>query len=382
MFNSKENDDIVLFKGVDSLARPAPNYLLALRAEVQRNPGLQALFKEFREATEENAAESLAEQVTGLLESVIDGPRAEIYQAARFLSDEYFQHGTKTLLISKQTGKPLMEIREEDLWQPPPAAREGSSKLVERPKEIKPELMGFITRWTFEREREQQIVSKLEKRVKGSIIPKDQDIRLLVSTMDGRKKVADRLKDQLSGTLGNVRGRAGLFLNSFPVSEEEGVGTVYRGLTAIARVELFLADHLSRNLKYDVLHSKDAEIGLQWAKEIAREVGRLVHVQGHTPIDIRSFTSEGMLVTDDQSLDALPTQRNFFVVERVESFVLSGHPCGGIIPRHFDLAHRFIHDRWEIAAKLEYDLLLDPNAVESIVFTNVPSRVHMGQVVA
>jgi hypothetical protein len=385
---SSNNDDraLVATPKVTTLARPSSNVLIAARFEVQRNERLRNLFEGYKGFPEEESVATLARQAAQILAEKLQGSEAEIQEAARFLADEYMQMGDSLLVISTTTGLPVAKLTEKDIWQPPPTTREDGRLVPQRPR-MRPELEGFLVRWHFERDREKALVEELSARLATTqALTENGDRRLAAITREGRATLADELRAQLPTLLPDAQSTlARQFMRSFSFEEGDAAGG-YRGFTAVARTHTLIADHKARNLKFDTMNVMRAKIATDWAREIARTVSHIAH--DHLNVDLVKFAeyrADGAMwiVGDPNEFQALLTTfgpQGKFLVEGALTTVLAAS-IGQMVLKNFDLKHRVLHDRWEFAATVEYDVWLNFNAIAALKFTGIPPRTHVAEIV-
>jgi hypothetical protein len=82
-------------------------------------------------------------------------------------------------------------------------------------------------------------------------------------------------------------------------------------------------------------------------------------------------------------LEALYTTHPFsriYPVEGARPLVII-EPVGHLVVRNFEVVHRMIEARWEIVAQVEYDMWVNWGAVQALVFTDLPVKTHVAEVV-
>ena len=164
--------------------------------------------------------------------------------------------------------------------------------------------------------------------------------------------------------------------------------TSFKGFKAYARAIVPLMDHKARNLLFDVLTSHRATIATQWGREIARMVSRLAYA--HAEPSVTSFPSyskvQGLWVAPPEEAAPLRTKMaHAFVipVEGASTFAVRDifFPLGRLHCGKTEIVSREVHDRWEVAATIDYDLDIDLSRVEPERFTDLPSVEHRAEVV-
>lgn len=388
-----DDDKALAIPQVTTLARPSTNVLLAARYEMVRNEKLRSVFEQFR--GQPDKADALTEIVLDFLYSLIKGEESEIREVSRYLVDEFFQLGDTGLIISRETGLPLARITEKDIWQPPPVAREnpdGSMRMVPQKPRLRPELEGALVRHEFERGREHTLLKDLSSRVLQTSFLKEQgDRRLATVTRAGRADFVEALRADLPSLLpGDTRGKARRFLDFFSMSEPYGEALegleAFPKLTAFARVDVSIADHKARNFRHDQAISIRARLSGMWVHNIAGKISSLAHeLHPGEPIDFGTvYNDNSFWVAGGSVLDALhqilSSTEVLPVQDHLGPITLKG-PAGHIVFRSFDIKHRVVSDRWQIAASVDYDLWIDWNSVTTRNLTNVPQRAHLAEIV-
>lgn len=358
---------------VETLARPATDFLLQARADVQRDSELQALFREFREhwvtvgfeVPEEKTAavEALADQLASRLAGLWAGNFTEALEAARYLADEYVQLGEGILIVSSQTGKVIAKLDEKDLYQPAPVLRESGELAAPLPR-IEPGLEAMIVSWVFEKGREERIHAILAERANQTALLREEgDRRLWIATRKGRAALAHSLSEDHPLTLlSHSGGTAGAFLRHFDLTLEpfEGQYQTYRLETTMA---LRVHDPLTTNLRYDRLGSMRGAVAQGWVRDLGRQVAEDAHRRVPLPRRIQAEEITKSMVQTSETWVADPdVMLAFLKVGRgIPILPVNGAPTIGlkskvgtiVVPETFEVQNREVFGRWEVLATLD-----------------------------
>lgn len=372
------SDDLVHQPKITTLAKPPGKVLVAARFEVQRNLTIRATFEEYKGRSPDQA-QRLADEVVPLMGEEIEGSESEIREVCRYLADEYLQIGDSILIIDPETGTAIARITEEDFWEPPEVPRE-YGEMVKPPSRLRPDLQGFLVRWSFEKDREKKLVEELTQRLTQT--PADIELgdrRLLATTRKGRKSISDKLGADLPNLIPSaVGGGLRKFIDLLRIGKppEGSTLTEYAGLTAYARTSLGIQDGKARNLQFDVPVFHKSTVAIQWAREVARTVSTIAHKDGlKTNVAFPPTPSTNLWIASPDASLALTREGSISVpVEGALPMSLRG-TIGYLVLGRTEVAHREVHDRWDIAATLEYTLFLDVGALSPVVLTDLPSPV-------
>lgn len=369
-----------------SQANPKPELLIGARQLVQQVPEIQEVFRRSREEqwNVEQLALNIEEPLQGRLET--DDPQ-EVVQVARYLADEYHQMGDTMLLISRETGKAIGRITDEDVWQPAPVPREDGTMAVPLPR-LRPEVEAFLVMWQFEKGREHRLTSELAPTLNPTeLLKQEGDPRLLPVTRGGRNQLVDRLRDLLPKLLLMTSGSVAQFLTHFEVRGTDPTGTPYEPLlrcTAVAKTVTGIQDPKAMNLRYNRLGGLCGAVANSWGREVARTLA--VAAKAHytpTPKPYTDLTAEEqkgtrMWVGDPDTLDALArrvfkSRESMLAVPHSPTIGLRGK-VGAIVINDgsYECQGRELFDRWEVAAKFEYTLWVDWAEVRAFDLADVP----------
>lgn len=366
---------------VTSLAHPSTDFLLQARADVQRDPELQALFRQFQEhrlnvgyevpEQKDEAIEALGDQLASRLAGLWGGNFTEALEAARYLADEYSQIGEGILIVSSQTGKVIAKLDEKDLYQPAPVPRESGGLALPLPR-IEPGLEAMIVSWVFEKGREERIETLLAERAEQTALLREEgDRRLWIATRKGRAALAHSLSEDHPMTLlSRSGGTAGSFLRHFdlalqPPESSQATRAFYRLETTMA---LRVHDPLTTNLRYDRLGSMRGVVVQGWVRDLGRQIAEDAHRRIPLPRVIQAEeitkswiqTSETWVADPDVLLAFLKVGRGIPVlpVNGAPTIGLKGKLGTIVVPEIFEVQNREIFGRWEVLATLDVQVYI------------------------
>ncbi len=362
---------------VTSLAHPSTDFLLQARADVQRDPELQNLFRQFQEhrlnvgyeveEQKDQAVEALGDQLASRLAGLWGGNFIEALEAARYLADEYSQIGEGILIVSSQTGKVIAKLDEKDLYQPAPVPRESGGLALPLPR-IEPGLEAMIVSWVFEKGREERIEALLAERANQTALLREEgDRRLWIATRKGRAALAHSLSEDHPMTLlSRSGGTAGAFLKHFELALQPPEGqtaAVYRLETTMA---LRVHDPLTTNLQYDRLGSMRGAVAQGWVRDLGRQIAEDAHRQvPFWTISAEEITKSWIQTSETWVADP-DVLLAFLKVGRVPVLPVNGAPTIGlkgklgtiVVPETFEVQNREIFGRWEVLATLDVQVYL------------------------
>jgi len=367
--------DIVKTPSIVSPANPQSKLLVEARFEVQRNYALKVTFEEYK--GKKDLAQELANALVPLFVEKLEASEQEIRDVARYLADEYLQVGDSLLIIDPDTGKAIATFTEEDFWDPPDTAR-SDGRMVSREKQLRPELQGFLVRWKFDKEREQRALEELAQRIVQMPSETGVDRRLLATTRNGRTALFQSLRASLDTLIPNqVRGSLRGILDFL----EFGTPTLdtlkaYKGLKAYSQFRVALMDPKSRNLYFDIETWGKHKLAFHWAREVIRTISLLAHQEKKSfeldfppPLDSCWVVTPDLARTIHWFCGHWPS--GVVAVDGAPTLCVR-KPLGHIVLGKTSIVQREVHDRWEVAATLDYDLYLNLDALEPYTFTSVP----------
>jgi hypothetical protein len=358
---------------VNTLAKPIPSVLLAVRTAIRVSPDLQQLFE--RAKNESWSSQTLADALyIRLPEYVIEDGELLLWDAALYLADEFLQLGDKLLLISKETGQVLARLTEADIYTPAPVAREtedGETHLAQPLPRLRPELEALLIEQAFIQDRDKKLESLLASRANQTdLLKQDGDPRLLRATKGGRKAIVDRLREELPTLLlppygaGSVNDFLGLC--TFVEDRTSTGGTLLWSSpgTAYAKILTSVVDPLTFNLRHDPFTALKRQITTQWVRSIASTLFGLAYshwtVQEVTletaKLDTPGFWIGSPNVTRllHPSLPIESIGPRFAIKLQQQESVVFVH----ITSDSFRCESREFLDRWEVGASFEYTLAI------------------------
>lgn len=339
---------------VRTLARPSSKGLLAARGEIQRNADLQVVFVKAK--AERWPASRLAEAIQPLLEERIEESPEAIREASLYLADEYLQGEEGILLVSKETGRALARITEEDIWLPQPVRREDGSLVTPLPR-LRPDLEGFLVQWAFDRSREERRVSELAPW-------QQQTAAARQITRKGRQELVEHLRADSENLLSGLKGSAKAFLDFVCGGQSDtdisaDTYTPLPRMTAVARTRTPLADLKSFNPRFDVLSNQRAVLG----DALVREMGRTLALHHPSPEPSKSVSVEGIGFWVAGT--GAPSLLDSLYVDSDVTLGLTKDACLLVVhPESYRVESREVFDRWEIMAMVDYTLWVDWSKIQ------------------
>ena len=363
-----------------TVSKPSSETLLAARAAIQRSPVLQQFFQRARK--ESWPSDYFASILANALDSAIEGSMQDLREAARYLADEYMQFGDGMRIVSRQTGRLVYKVTEEDLWQPPSTTREDGTIVTPSPR-LRPELHGALIQWSFDETRDAENLGELQKTLPTTEYLKEHgDGRLRSVTRSGRQTIADELRQDLPRLLLEfTSGKNARFLQCFDFSTKDpgyasGLVPLPRRV-AVAFGQIGVQDPKAMNLRFNHKTSSMWRIPSQWIAEMARNLS--LEAQHHEALSVELFDvackrfdgkfcimspSEHEALGDEfhrRQLGGvmLPVEGARMTLLRPHVGTLVVHPDG------YELRSREVHDRWEIIAMCQYTLWVDWHKIEA-----------------
>lgn len=355
-----------------SKADPSAEWLLDARSCVSKAGGL------FKQAMEEDKGDEwlVAQLAIRLVGWWKDTQEDQARECAQYLVDEYNQLGEGVHLISKETGKVIITLTDDDIYQPAMVPRHGGGMTTPL-KRLRPDLEAALTTWTFERGREAKIVATLAARGhQTTLLREEGDPRLLVATRKGRSEIVRSLTDFTpKALLKRCGGTAGAFLRHFDlVTELENANeaTITWSLEGhvSARSIMGVQDQTTVNLHHSRQQTLRGVLPQGWIREIARHIATFVHqkrkvAQGKPAgkwlkpyLDEAPFwVAPPELVTPFRRLDPKLT---VLPVDRALPIGFTKPKVGIIVvPESFSAESHEMFERWEAVANLDYKVWVD-----------------------
>jgi len=369
----------VLAPEVRTLARPARGPLLAARGVIQRSAAIQATFVQAK--AEGWDAERLAEAIQEPLEEALQSTPGEVRQAAQYLAAEFLQIGDTLLIISRDTGRAMARVTEEDIWQPPAVPRESGGMALPLPR-LRPELEGFLYQYEHEQGREAKLLADLAVRTnQTAYLATEGDRRLNVSTRQGRRVIEQEIQSRGTQVLAGTTGLIQAFLDHFVETPQAGMTQALIGI-AMARTRTAIPDPVAVNFRFDHAHGQHSALANEWVRELARGVSVEAHRHKSatevrfaevSPISLQGAT---FWVADPSISAALFRVPGVSVLHVLgaQPVGFSVRPAGALViePGSVHVEGREVADRWTIAGRFSYQLHLDWSRVVTLQITDCP----------
>ncbi len=374
----------VLAPEVRTLARPGSGPLLAARGVSQRLDAARAAYLRARE--EGWTGTQLGEALFPIFREQIEGSEDEVRAAALYLADEYLQIGDAMLLVDHVTGRAVARITEADIWQPPDVPREHGGMATPLPR-IRPDLEAFLYQHVHKRAHEVEIQAQLAARGKQTaFLATEGDRRFQISSRAGRNQITESLQALDNSILESAIGTTRQFFQFFESRAQTWLEATLSG-TLMARTRMSLTDFLAINYRYNHAGSRHLSLVQDWARELARTVGRLSHQE----IRPRSVAFEDLTAEHLQGacfwIVAPEMAAAFYRFPGVSVFTIEGvSPVGflaetvgafEIRPGSLEVQDREMIDWWEILGQFDYTLSLDHAQIVTLDVTDCPVQVHV-----
>lgn len=364
---------------VTSLAKPTVEGLLQARADIQRNSSLKELFLQAR--SEERSAEWLADNLAPRLAGIWGQDFGEALEASRYLADEFFQLGDEgILLVSRETGKVLCRLTEDDWYQPGLVPRE-SGNFAQPLVRIRPELEGLLVSWSFEKGREERLEAIIRDRLNQTALLREEgDQRLLIASRKGRAQLSAAVgQEGATALLRRAGGTAGAFLGHFHIDGGKPPAEAVQ-VTLRATTRFHVGDPLTSNISHDRLGSLKGVAAQEWV----RELGNYISKASRSSCEVESV-DESELTTG--LFDGWPTwvadPDALAIFKRIQPSLVvlptpTAQPCGfkgqvGTLwfPEPVKVESRELFNRWETYAGVECFLVLDWSSVKALSISGI-----------
>lgn len=379
---------------VISKADPPSEWLLQARADLNRKTSLQGTLLQGKKdgVPNEVLADHLGSQIN---EGWQGGFAQEAYDAALYLLDEYDQLGQGMHLVSTETGRVLITLTDEDIWEPGMVPREGGGMAKALPR-IRPDLEAAITTWTFDRSREQKIVEALaSKGHQTALLKEEGDPRLLVATRQGRTQIVQGLVNHTpKKLLVACGGTSGAFLRYFyvqtrePEVEHRPDKSIRFELALEGTLEAFsamkISDQSTVNLHHNRAGTLRGVIAQGWVRELARRLSRLAFEATEDrlePVSIEAVKlRKGFWVVPPEAIAPLRGQGSEFLPVDRAHFMGMFAPKVGIlvVPEVFGAETNEMFEKWTTSASLDFKLWVDWSVIGCM---NVTGLAYQGHVV-
>jgi len=378
---------------IETTAKPEPEWLLQARRDVNSDLTLQALFREAK--AEGHSAEWLADMAASRLMGRWDGAAPDqAKEAALYLADEYFQVGEGIHIISKETGRIVVTVTEDDIYQPAMVPREGGGMAKPLPR-LDPNLEAFITTWTFEESREQRIIAKLVERGHRAIEPTDP--RLHPATRLGRAQIVKDFSETTpEALLRGLGGSSGAFLQHFDLRATlpgddrhvlvHGEEPDLEGAIESKSV-LRIGDQTTINIHHDRRAMLRGVLPQGWVREMGRLLAEGAHKRGcdlsydvsQIPTVRQMKVPTGLWVIPPEAVRAF-VQPGWTIlpVENTKVIGLTKPKVGTIvIPGRTAAASHELFERWEAMADLDFKMWVDWDAITCLNVTGLEYQAHV-----
>lgn len=362
------------FALVRSAASPAGSLLLMVRAILQRDEELRALFVRF--SAEGKTVEWLRDMLVPPLACLVDGyPLEDIAAACQYLADEYQQLDSGgCFIVDRETGRVQVVVSEDDLFDPGVLARD-SGIAGQALWRLNPSLESALVTHYHERGREAQTTALLAQRAhQTDLLREDGDGRLRAVSRGGRTAIAKDLSEEDPiRLLRSAGGSAGKLASHFAIGEAVNflADTGRISDVAVFHSVLGIQDMTTLNLGYDRLGVLRSVAPQAWLRDIVRKLGVAVKAKstGHVgpPLSV-----------EDVNCALIETEETWVADPDVYTWILRAHgrkiasrvvPVQGAelmgfsgalgllsCPDGFGVETRECSDRWEITATLPYIL--------------------------
>lgn len=336
---------------IESKADPNAGDLLRMRAELQTRDDLRAVFLL-------HPKEEWVQRLTELTDGSVT--------AIQYIVDEYSQIGTSGIqVIDPETGKTLFVLSEEDFYEPGLVPRYGGS-MVQRPKQIRPEVEGAIIMFLHDRDRQRHIISVLKERLSTLGLP---ERALKVATKKGRqdivREVAQHLQSDLPEAFQRLGGPTKEFVNLVTGPEIDGV--IFEGKVATTE-RLGVQDPLTMNLRFDSRTWLRTSIVAHVVREIAKQFVQECVATSSLRTDIEHTAL--LWIAPPHAVEVLrkASKASIFVVEGLSKIVAVYSKLGQLTVDDFQVQSVEGFDRWEIRAEASFKLNVDVDAFTCFTF--------------
>lgn len=358
---------------IQTEAKPATDWLLEARANINSNPGLRELFQ--RMLGEGQSKKWLIDNLAARLNARWGG--GEFFNAlevATYLADEHEQLGEGIRLVSTETGKVTALVLADDIYQPAPVPRESGEMAVPLPR-INPALERTLVTWVFERHREEKILQTLVARANQTdLLREEGDPRLLPATRAGRREIIRSMSESKpEELLRRLGGTSAAFLQRFDLrtqdpdpDELEGLVGPLEGYVA-ARSVMNIADQTTLNLSHSREQTLRGALPQAWVRDMARRLS-LHAFRGEAPeLSKEALEGKDLWVAPPEVIAKLRRLNSTITVLPSDGANLIGFRRGKagilVLPEIFGAETHEMFDRWEAVANLDYRLWYLPEAV-------------------
>jgi hypothetical protein len=364
--------DLVRLGSIEALQAPQDrDALVRARVAIHASITLQKLFEQSdsEQWETERLASALSTGFASLELEVEPG-------VCRYLAEEHRSRNKElTLLVSAHTGLPVAQVPEDAIYVPEPVAREGTDALATPLPRLRPEIETAIVLRTNERAADPVLLTQLAARTHSTVLQRTEgDLRFRIATRSGRKRLAERLREELPELLRDHHGSIGrLFARcrlTGPIPEEHAIRFP---VTLRGHAALLVADALAMNYRHDSYRSAREKIRAGWGRALAKAVATIAHQTSPRAVTLEDpLLPEGLLI-GSPDLASMARQLNVVAVPGVSETVLSGNLF--LIVNEDDDAYRLdtyeTESRWCLDASVTVTLYLDTRSVHPLLFTDL-----------
>lgn len=361
---------------VVSTAQPEPELLLAVRALVLRDPELSALFIRFRKESLAIAwlRDMLAARVAA---RVKEASFEEVVAACLYLADEYHQLGEGYFIVSTETGRAVLVVHDDELYDPGLLPRD-SGNMGQALLRLNPHLETSFVLHRHEKARETGVLATLADRAhQTELLRQDGDGRLRIATRAGRTAIArDLAGDDAWDVLRRSSGTTGMFLRHFDLVESSPEPPSLEGV-AFFRSTMSVQDALTSNLSYNRLGTLRGAAPQGWIRDIARHLCSAAHVAQSLAthvddLDADTLATEELWIADPDVHAVMKRAKGRVIpVEGVTPIGFSGKVGRLYVPHEFSVETHESAGRWEVSALLPYRLYVDFTKIQLLPLVGV-----------
>lgn len=381
-------DETALTRRLDppviSKADPPADWLLQARADLRREAALRDILLRGKREGVPNA--DLADHLGSKLnEGWHGGFAAEAYEAALYLLDEYDQLGEGIHIVSTVTGRVIITLTDEDLWDPGMVPREGGG-MAQALRRIRPDLEAAITVFVFDQDREQRVFETLAAKGYQTALQKEMgDPRLLVATRRGRTQIVRDLAALSPATLlRGCGGTAGAFLRHFDlVTEPPKDFDLHMEGTLTASSAMNVQDQTTVNLHHNRAGVLRGALAQGWVRDLARQIAEMAFLctaERLLPTNIKDLKlKNGFWIVPPEAVPVLRGRGSLLMpVDRAPFTGFFGPKVGVLVlPEQFGAETNEMFERWTTSAHLDFRLQMDWSVVGCMNVTGLEYQAHV-----
>jgi hypothetical protein len=347
---------------VNSLVKAEASCLISVRNHVQRNPSLGKILVKAKDNDWTN--EKYLSVITPKVDDVFEFPLFQVQQSLLYLLDEFKQLGSQgVLIISRRTGEAFAQIREEDVVQLAPVPRDGG-RLVNRPPQVNPELIAFITEYASNEEFELEVLKKtLARLVQTDLQKQEGDSRLNLLSREGRNDIARTISSYSQEVMGFLRGEHQRVWRKL-CAPKESILEPWGSRTLDFDVEdINIPDTLSMSLRFDWQNKYTLSIAKNALTRIVGDLGKDLR----NPKRLDEFKGD---VQDILDFVVVPMNQTSFKTEPVylaqcsNIFGLLHGEVARVEFNKFEVNAVELFGRWIYEVHVEYNLYVDGSKLQ------------------